>query len=72
MNWRGKPLTSLQVIVNLIGATKSKSGLKIETSIDKNIYEKGLKVSDEEFKKINIEKDEFHGEWNYVIKPSNE
>ena len=72
MNWRGKPLTSLQVIVNLIGATKSKSGLKIETSIDKNIYEKGLKVSDEEFKKINIEKDKFHGEWNYVIKPSNE
>lgn len=72
MNWRGKPLTSLQVIVNLIGATKSKSGLKIKTSIDENIYEKGLKVSDEEFKKINIEKDAFHGEWNYVIKPSNE
>jgi len=72
MNWRGKPLTSLQVIVNLIGATKSKSGLKIKTSIDENIYEKGLKVSDEEFKKINMEKDEFHGEWNYVIKPSYE
>ena len=72
MNWRGKPLTSLQVIVNLIGATKSKSGLKIKTSIDENIYEKGIKVSDEDFKKINIEKDEFHGEWNYVIKPSNE
>lgn len=72
MNWRGKPLTSLQVIVNLIGATKSKSGLKIKTSIDENIYEKGLKVSNEEFKKINIEKDAFHGEWNYVIKPSNE
>jgi len=70
MNWRGKPLTSLQVIVNLIGATKSKSGLKIKTSIDENIYEKGLKVSDEEFKKINIEKEGFHGEWNYVIKPS--
>jgi transposase len=72
MNWRGKPLTSLQVIVNLIGATKSKSGLKIETSIDENIYEKGIKVNDEDFKKINIEKDEFHGEWNYVIRPLNE
>lgn len=72
MNWRGKPLTSLQVIVNLIGATKSKSGLKIKASLDENIYEKGLKVSDEEFQKINIEKDGFHGEWNYVIKPYNE
>jgi hypothetical protein len=71
MNWRGKPLTSLQVIVSLIGATKSKSGLKVKTSIDENIYEKGLKISDEEFKKINIEKDMFHGEWNYVIRPSN-
>lgn len=72
MNWRGKPLVSLQVIVNLIGATKSRSGLKIKASIDENIYEKGLKVSNEEFQKINIEKDGFHGEWNYVIKPSNE
>jgi hypothetical protein len=56
----------------LIGATKSSSGLKIKASIDENIYEKGLKVSDEEFHKINIEKDGFHGEWNYVIKPSDE
>jgi len=72
MNWRGKPLVSLQVIVNLIGATKSSSGLKIKASIDENIYEKGLKVSDEEFQKINIEKDGFHGEWNYVVKPSDE
>lgn len=68
----GKPLVSLQAIVNLIGATKSSSGLKIKASIDENIYEKGLKVSDEEFHKINIEKDGFHGEWNYVIKPSDE
>ncbi|MFA7493485.1 MAG: ISAzo13 family transposase, partial [Proteiniphilum sp.] len=54
------------------GATKSSSGLKIKASIDENIYEKGLKVSDEEFQKINIEKDGFHGEWDYVIKPSDE
>lgn len=72
MNWRGKPLTSLQVIINLIGATKSKSGLKVKASMDENIYEKGIKVSDEEFRKINIEKEDFHGEWNYVIKPLNE
>lgn len=71
MNWRGKPLTSLQVIVNLIGATKSTSGLKVKASIDETIYEKGVKISDEDFKKLNIEKDEFHGEWNYIIKPSN-
>jgi transposase len=72
MNWRGKPLTSLQVIVNLIASTKSKTGLRVRTSIDNNIYEKGIKVSDEEFELINIEKDIFHGEWNYKINPSNE
>jgi hypothetical protein len=71
MNWRGKPLTTLQVIVNLIGVTKSKSGLKVSASIDENIYEKGIKVNDEEFDKINIKKEDFHGEWNYVIVPSN-
>ncbi|CAN5866520.1 ISAzo13 family transposase [soil metagenome] len=72
MNWRGKPLTSLQVIVNLIGATTSKSGLHIKASIDENRYERGIKVRDDEFEKINIEKDGFHGEWNYVIRPVNE
>jgi hypothetical protein len=72
MNWRGRPLTSLQVIVNLIAATKSGSGLRIKTSIDENIYEQGLKVSNEEFGKIHIEKEAFHGEWNYVIKPASE
>ena len=72
MNWRGKPLTSLQVIVNLIASTKSKTGLKVRTSIDDTIYEKGIRVSDEEFDLINIDKDVFHGEWNYKISPSNE
>ena len=72
MNWRGKPLISLQVIVNLIASTKSKTGLKVRTSIDDTIYEKGIKVSDEEFELINISKDKFHGEWNYKICPSNE
>ncbi len=72
MNWRGRPLTSIQVIINLIGATKSKTGLKVKTSLDENIYEKGIKITDEEFEKINVEKDSFHGDWNYVITPKNE
>jgi transposase len=72
MNWRGRPLTSIQVIINLIGATKSKSGLKVKTSLDENIYEKGIKITDEEFEKINVQRDNFHGDWNYVIMPKNE
>lgn len=70
MNWRGRPLTSIQLIISLIGATKSKSGLKVKTSFDENIYEKGIKISDEELRTINIKKNIFHGEWNYVIAPS--
>jgi len=69
MNWRGKPLTSLEIIVNLIGGTKTREGLNVRASTDKGIYEKGLKISDEEFEKINIERDLFHGEWNYIIHP---
>jgi hypothetical protein len=72
MNWRGRPLTSIQVVINLIGATKSKTGLKVKTSLDENIYEKGIKITDEEFREINIEKDDFHGDWNYIITPKKE
>jgi len=69
MNWRGKPLTSYEVVVNLIGSTTTAKGLKVRSELDKNKYEKGIKVSDEEFKRLNIIKDEFHGEWNYTILP---
>ena len=69
LNWRGKPLTSYEVIVKLIGSTKTANGLKVVSELDKNTYEKGIKVLDKEFKKINIHKDEFHGEWNYTIAP---
>lgn len=69
MNWRGKPLTSLEIIVNLIGGTKTREGLSVKARADKNIYEKGLKISNEEFEKINIERNIFHGEWNYIIHP---
>jgi hypothetical protein len=68
-NWRGKPLISLAVIVNLIGATTTESGLKVQCVLDYNDYGKGIKVSDEEFSNLNLEKDTFHGEWNYTIQP---
>src|SRR5512135_2851902 len=68
-NWRGRPLRSLEVIVNLIGATKTRSGSRIQVEVDRNSYELGIKVSDEEFARIRIERDEFHGEWNYTILP---
>jgi hypothetical protein len=68
-NWRAKPLESLEVIVNLIANTTTKKGLTIKAEADKNQYEKGLKVKDEELKKINLTTTEFRGEWNYKISP---
>ncbi len=69
MNWRAKPLISRETVVKLIANTKTKSGLKIQAALDENVYEKGIKVSKEDFNTINIQKDAFHGEWNYIIKP---
>lgn len=68
MNWRGKPLVSLEVIVNLIGSTKTGEGLKVIASIDNRKYETKIKVTDEEYNQIKIETNQFHGEWNYIIK----
>jgi hypothetical protein len=70
MNWRGKPLVSHQVIVQLIGSTTTKTGLKVCCELDANLYPKAIKVSDEEMRAINITRDEFHGEWNYTISPN--
>lgn len=70
MNWRGKPLVSHEVIVNLIRNTTTKTGLKIRACLDENVYPKGVKISDGDFEFINIERSEFHGEWNYIIKPN--
>jgi len=69
-NWRGKPLVSHEVIVNLIAATVTRSGLRVRCEIDRNIYEKGIKVRDEELAAVNLQADPFHGEWNYAIAPS--
>jgi len=68
-NWRGKPLVSHQVIVNLIAATTTKTGLQVRAEIDPGKYPKGVKVSDNEIAAIRLERDEFHGEWNYTIIP---
>ena len=70
LNWRGKPLVSHEVIVNLIAATTTRKGLIVRAELDPTPYPKGVKVSDEEFATIRLARDEFHGEWNYVITPS--
>jgi hypothetical protein len=68
-NWRGKPLIDTATIVQLIGNTTTTKGLTIQARLDERIYEKARKVTDEEFQKIAIEPDPFHGEWNYTITP---
>lgn len=69
MNWRGKPLVSHEVVVNLIGNTTTRSGLRIQAELDTNEYQKGKKISPNEMKNINIRRARFHGEWNYKIRP---
>jgi hypothetical protein len=69
MNWRGKPLVSHEVIVELIAATRTGKGLKVQAELDSNLYQKGVKVSDQEFAAIHLVRDDFHGEWNYTISP---
>ena len=69
-SWRGKPLLSIEATVDLIGATTTTKGLTVDCIVDTNKYEKGINVSKEEFDNINIEREDFHGEWNYTIKPN--
>jgi hypothetical protein len=69
-NWRGKPLVSYEVIVQLIAATKTQSGLDVRCELDDATYETGRKVTDEELAAVNLERDEFHGDWNYRIRPT--
>jgi hypothetical protein len=69
LNWRGIPLEDYETVVQLIGATKTKKGLTVECRLDQNKYQKGIVVTDEQFCKINLSKNDFHGEWNYTIKP---
>jgi hypothetical protein len=68
-NWRGRPLVSREVVVNLIGHTTTKIGLSIRSELDEGSYPTGRKVSDEQMKGLVIRRDKFHGEWNYTILP---
>jgi len=69
MNWRGKPLVSLETIINLSGATKTSSGLEVYARLDDRTYPDKINVPDRELKAVNLHGDEFHPEWNYTIKP---
>jgi hypothetical protein len=71
MNWRARPLTSYRVIVDLISATTTETGLTVRCELDTNLYPKGIVVSDQEMAALNILRAEFHGEWNYTIRPRN-
>lgn len=68
-NWRGKPLLSRAVIINLIAATRTKTGLKIRCRLDTHKYPAGIKVSDSEMQQLHIRRHRFHGDWNYTIHP---
>lgn len=67
-NWRGRPLESVQTIIELISSTTTTAGLKVKAVLDENTYETGIKVSDEELSSVLLQKADFHGEWNYAIK----
>ena len=68
-NWRGRPLEMFQIILNLIASTTTKEGLTVRCVGAGNSCERGIKVSDKELKALNMTRNEWHGEWNYVIAP---
>lgn len=68
MNWRGRPLVSYQVVVNLIGATTTGAGLRVQADLDTEVYPTKVKVTDEQLAAVNLHPHTFHGEWNYTIK----
>ena len=70
LNWRGKPLESLEVIIDLIAATKTTTGLKLYARLDDRTYQRGLEVTDQQLAAVNITRHTFHGDWNYTIHPS--
>ncbi len=68
-NWRGKPLLDRATIVNLIANTTTKKGLEIRAALDETVYEKGIKITDKQLSAVNLKKEEFMGNWNYIISP---
>ena len=69
-NWRGEPLRDYETVVNLIAATTTTKGLKVTCRLDRRKYPTGREVSDAEMQRVNLERNKFHGEWNYIIKPN--
>lgn len=69
-NWRGEPLRDYETIVNLIAKTTTAKGLKVTCRLDRRKYPIGRRVSNQEMKRVNVERNQFHGEWNYVIRPN--
>ena len=69
-NWRGEPLRDYETIVNLISKTTTAKGLKVTCRLDRRKYPTGRKVSNQEMKQVNVERNKFHGEWNYTIRPN--
>ena len=70
LNWRGRPLESLEVIISLIAATQTSTGLKLYAKLDERIYERAVEVTDDQLATVNITRHAFHGDWNYTISPS--
>jgi hypothetical protein len=70
-NWRGRPLLSREVAVNLIASTRTAKGLTIKAKLDKRKYPTGIEVSDDELSQVNIKRAKFCGDWNYTITPQN-
>ena len=68
-NWRGKPLVTHEVIINLISATTTNNGLRVESPLDTNLYPKGIKISDKQMAEVQLRREGFHGDWNYSILP---
>ena len=68
-NWRGKPLTSFEAVVNLIGSTRTRKGLRVKAQLDKNHYPTGVEITKADMKRLALQRDEFHGDWNYGFDP---
>jgi Rhodopirellula transposase DDE domain len=69
VNWRGQPLVSYEAVVNLIGGTRTRSGLKVKAMLDTRTYEKGQKISAQQIQELNLRGQAFHPDWNYTISP---
>ena len=69
MNWRGQPLLSYEAVVNLIGSTTTKSGLRVKALLDTRDYEPGQKIKNDEMRRLRLTPHQFHGDWNYTLHP---